>query len=109
MKKYKLLDIIIVIIFLIFVCSYYISNSGYYEYELNKKTVLTNEKIKEFEEDVKNNMDVDIKEYLLDEEVSYANKITNAIYELSDSGNKLVKKGLKSIFKKLSNFIEEDD
>lgn len=108
MKKNKSLSFILIVIFLIFLCSYYISNSGYYEYELTQKTILTNEKIKEFEADVKNNENMDIKKYLDYEEIDYSNKITNVIYELSDNGSKLMRKGLKALFKKISSVVEDE-
>ena len=50
------------IILLVFICSYYVSNSGYYEYHMQERTILTNEKIKEFERDVEKNKDIDISE-----------------------------------------------
>ena len=68
------------IILLVFICSYYVSNSGYYEYHMQERTILTNEKIKEFERDVEKNKDIDIKDYLEYEEVDYSNKFTDLIY-----------------------------
>ncbi len=108
MKKNKLLSLIIFITFFLFICSYYISNSGYYEYELTQKTILTNEKIKEFEQDVQNNKDIDIKQYLDEEETNYSNKITNLMYEISDKGNKLMRKGITALFKKLSYLVQDE-
>lgn len=108
MIKNKSLKVIIIIIFIVFICSYYISNSTYYEYELQRKTILTNEKIKEFENDVKNNKDIDVKEYLNTDETIYYNKITNTVYNLSDSGNKVFRKCIQLIFKKISQAIEEN-
>lgn len=108
MKKNKLLSLILIIVVIIFICTYYISNSGYYEYELSKKTILTNEKIKEFEQDVQNNKDIDIKEYLNEEKITYSNKITNLMYNLSDNGNKLMRKGIKALFKKISYLVQDE-
>ena len=62
--KNSYLKFIIMIILLVFICSYYVSNSGYYEYHMQERTILTNEKIKEFERDVEKNKDIDIKDYL---------------------------------------------
>ena len=84
MKKNNPIKIILIIIIFIFLCSYYISNSGYYEYELKQRTILTNEKIKEFESDLKSNKNIDIKTYLDPEESNYSNKITNLAYNLSN-------------------------
>ena len=57
--KNSYLKFIIMIILLVFICSYYVSNSGYYEYHMQERTILTNEKIKEFERDVEKNKDID--------------------------------------------------
>lgn len=105
--KNKSFKSIIIIIIVIFIAAYYVSNSGYYEYTMQRRTVLTNDKIKEFENDIKNNQDIDIKDYLEDPEKNYSNKMTNIIYKLSDNGNKLARKCITAIFKKISYLVEE--
>lgn len=105
--KNKGLRFIIIIVIIIYISSYYVASSGYYEYHLQEKTVLTNEKIKEFEQDVKDNQNIDIKNYLVYEEVDYTNKLTNFIYNLSDNGNKVARKCIKALFRKLSYLVED--
>ncbi len=107
MKKHKLVNFIITIIFLAYVASYYIANSSYYEYQLQERTVLTNEKIKEFEEDVRNGQNIDVKDYVVDEYVDYSNKISNLVYNFSDSANNIARKVIKALFKKLSYLVED--
>ena len=58
--KNNTLKLILIIVFIIFISSYFISNSGYYEYEMQQRTIITNEKIKEFENDLANNENIDI-------------------------------------------------
>ena len=60
----KLIKLISIVIIIIFIASYMIAESGYYEYTMQRRTIITNEKIKEFEEDVKNNKEIDLKNYL---------------------------------------------
>ena len=107
MIKNKKINYIIIIILLIFISCYYVSNSGYYEYHLQERTVLTNEKIKEFEEDVKNNKEIDMKKYIDHYEEDYTNKITNIVYEVSNDGTEITRKIIKKIFKKLSYLVED--
>lgn len=107
MLKSNFTKIILIFLLIAFLSAYSISNSGYYEYKLQEKTILTNEKIKEFEQDVKNNQDIDIKTYLETEEIDYSNNVTNIMYKISDNGSKIVKKCLKTIFKKLSYLVED--
>lgn len=103
-KKKKTL---IIIVLLIFICCYYVANSGYYEYHLQERTILTNEKIKEFEEDVKNNNNIDVKNYLENEEKDYTNNLTNIVYTISDSGTNITRKLFKKFFKKLSYLVKD--
>ena len=103
----KLIELIGIIIIIIFIASYMIAESGYYEYTMQRRTIITNEKIKEFEEDVKNNKEIDLKNYLDKEEIDYSNKITTLIYNISDNSNKLARKTIKYIFKKLGSLVEE--
>ena len=103
----SILKIILIAILLIFLASYIISESGYYEYTMQQKTIITNEKIKEFEEDVKNNENIDLKEYLKKEEIDYSNKFTNLIYNISDNSNKLARKAIKYLFNKLGSLVED--
>ena len=74
---------------------------------MQEKTTLTNEKIKEFEKDVKDNANIDIKDYLTYEEVDYTNKLTDLVYNISEKGNKITRKCLKTLFKKLSYLVED--
>ena len=108
MKNKYLLKLILILIFIVYICSYYISNSTYYEYELHRKTIITNEKIKEFENDIKNNKDISLKDYYEEEDNDYHNKITDFIYNISDKGVKVLRKGMKYIFKKISSSMDED-
>lgn len=99
--------LIIILLIIVFSTSYIISESGYYEYTMKQRTVITNEKIKEFESDIKNNENIDLKEYLSKDEIDYSNKFTNLVYNISDSSNKLTRKAIKYIFKKLGSLIED--
>lgn len=103
----KITKLIISITTIIFISSYIISSSGYYEYTMQQRTTITNEKIKEFEIDIKNNENIDIKEYLEKDEMDYSNKFTTLVYNISENSNKLTRKLIKKIFKKLSVLVED--
>ncbi len=105
--KNKYLEFIIILIIIIYSACYYVACSGYYEYHMQEKTMLTNKKIKEFEEDIKNNKEIDIKDYLDYEEKDYTNKITDIMYGISNNGNKIARKLIKGLFKKLSYLVDE--
>ncbi len=107
MKKHKLLSFILIVILIIYISSYYVSNSGYYEYHMQERTILTNEMIKEFEDDVKNNRSIDVKDYLSYEDETYNNVLTDIVYNLSMKGVNLSRKCIKAIFKKLNRLIQD--
>ena len=96
-----------VLITIIYTASYVITESGYYEYTLGQRTIITNEKIKEFEQDIKDNKDIDLIDYLDKGELDYSNAFTNLVYRISDNSNKLAKKAMKYLFKKIGSLIED--
>ena len=98
---------IIIITLIIFLASYIISESVYYEYTLQQKTIITNEKIQQFEKDIQNNENIDLKEYLKETKIDYSNKFTTLIYNISDNSNKLARKTIKYLFKKLGSLVED--
>ena len=63
--KINLFKGIFLILLFTFTTLYIASYNGYYEYSNNKKVTLTNEKIKEFEEDVKNGKKIDLENYIV--------------------------------------------
>ncbi len=103
-KKISKVYYIIIILFIIFSCIYIVSESGYYEYTLQGKTIITREKILEFEDDILNNRDIDIKKYY-EEDKSYSNKFTNSINHMSNNIKKISRKIMKGIFKRLSKYL----
>lgn len=54
---------ILSILFLIFISLTIALESGYYESKTAKKAMMTQESIKQFEEDIKNNKPIDLKKY----------------------------------------------
>ena len=91
-----------------FLCSYIVSYSGYVEYNLGKKTTIMNEKIKEFEEAIKNNEELDTKEFFKEKEFNYTNKFSNLMYNINDKGNRVFKNILKKFFSKISKYMMDD-
>ena len=101
------IKLVMIIILIVFISSYMIASTGYYEYTMRERTIITNEKIKEFEEDIKNNQNIDIKDYYDNKELDYSNKITTLVYNVSDNSNKLARKAIKYLFKKLGSLVED--
>ena len=102
-KIFKALGIIIIFIFLY---SYFIEKSGYYEYNLKNKKFLTDEQIKRFEEDVKIGNVIDINSYLEDTAIDYSNHLTRRTSEVSLKLNDYLKNILTNTFKGLGVFVK---
>ena len=107
MSKKTLFKLLSITAFLAFLITYVIGMSGYYEYELSNKIVLTEEKMKEFEDDVKNNKDIDLNDYVVNTHQDYTNKFTKTVTSASLTLNKYLKKSIESVFKIINSLVEE--
>lgn len=106
MKKKKGIYLIFMLITVTFICSYVVSQSGYYEYNLQSKKNLTEKEIKQFENDIKEGKDVDITDYMKDKTVDYSNILTRTTVKVSTTINKYLKKTIESVFKILNSLVE---
>ena len=102
--KYKKIGYFLLIILIISFLSIYLSSkTGYYEYSNNRKTVFTEEKIKEFEKDISEGKNVNIKDYITDDSKDYSNKITN----LGDNVSILITNSVNSFLKESFSILEK--
>ena len=90
-------------VFLIFLALYYSSNAGLIDYQAKNKTSLTEEQIKMFEEDVKNNVQIDVKKYIDNKEDRYDNNISKTTLKLSNTIGETIDGILNFVFGKLEN------
>lgn len=93
--------------FIIFLVMYFSSSNGYYQYELNKKTNLTQEAIQRFEQDVKDGKEIDINNYLVNEKKDYSNNFSKMGLNLSNNIKKIFSEGVKLLFDSIGNLVEE--
>lgn len=92
------------VLFVVYTALFISVENGYYERQTAKKAILTEEKIAEFEEDVKNNKEVDIKDYLEEEHRDYSSPTSKIGVKFSEGMQKIMTKGIDGtidIFKKL--------
>lgn len=101
--KDNFLRIMTLTVFLIFLALYYSSNAGLIDYQAKNKTVLTEEQIKMFEEDVKNNVQIDLKKYVENKEEKYNNNISKTTLKLSNTIGETVEGVLNFMFGKLES------
>lgn len=93
------------LLFLIFICLYVTLESGYYESKLEKKTAMTEESIKKFEDDIKNNKPIDLDDYAFNEEKDYANNTTDAAIFIGGKVEKFMSSGINNFFNLLKSLV----
>ena len=81
-------------------------SQGYYKNRNEKAKVLTEEQIKEFEEDVASGKDIDIKKYVLYEDKDYSNDVSSNVYKVSLKLEGAVDKVIKLIFNSAGSMVE---
>ena len=102
----KLFKYTIVIIFISFFCTVILSMSGYYQTTLQKKTILTNEAILSFENDIKEGKDIDVNNYIEQNQKNYDNAFTKGGRYISNKINNLISTGIEKTLKLIINAIE---
>ena len=107
MKANKIARNILIVLFVLFISLYISQSSGYYNYSTYKKTELTKDQIKQFEEDVKAGKNINVKDYITNIEKDYGNKISNAGLNVSKNIEKYSKKVIETVFGALSGFVTE--
>lgn len=101
----KIFARIFICLFIAFFALYVCEATGYYEFEQHKKTTLTSEKIKEFENDVKEGKNIDINKYIVDDVYDYETKVSKTGLYISKNIGDIVKTGLENTFKFLNDTI----
>ena len=79
--------------------------SGYNEYTRNRENMLTEEEIKEYEEDIEAGKDVTIKDYLNKDKVNYDNKVSDLGLDLSELIGDVFNKGMNAFFEMLNEAV----
>ncbi len=98
MDAEKITKTIFIFLFIIFVTIYISQSSGYYEYELHKKTELTKEEIDKFEKDVKAGKQIDLENYMNKNIKDYSTTFSKAGSNFSKITSKYIRKGIEELF-----------
>lgn len=103
--KNNFIRIMLLTVFLVFLALYYSSNAGIIDYQAKNRNTLTEEQIKKFEDDVKNNVEIDIKKYLDNKEEKYNNGISKTTMKISNTIGNTVQGVLDFLFHKLEDVM----
>lgn len=104
MNLREITKLIIVIIIISFLCLYFTTMGGYYEYNLKQKNILTEEAILRFEQDVASGKEIIASNYI-EEEKNYNNKISTIALKLSNTISETFDKLIKFLFKQIENTV----
>ena len=91
---------------MVYIFLYFSYKNGYYIKRNEETSILTEEKIKEYEEDLKNGVDISSKSYIVTKD-NYDNSYTRLMLRISNKIEKGFDKTIKFIFKKISKTINE--
>jgi len=104
-KKFNYFWFIFSILFLIF-CAYTISyESGYYEANVSRKSKITQEKLEEFEQDVSEGKEVDLKNYVSTDFVDYSSPLSKLGSSISNAFDNFMANGFISFFDTISKLF----
>ena len=99
---------IILFIFLSFLVFFFVllfaESHGYYKNKNEKAKILTETQIKNFEKDISEGKEIDLKKYVLYEDKDYSNKLSTGIYKISLGVEKIFDKTIKIVFNKMGDY-----
>lgn len=105
MKKESIFKFILLCFIICFLVILFAGKTGYYEKKLRDNSILTEEQIKKFEEDIKNGKSVDISNYVINKNKDYTTNFTNDVYSVSLKVEKTIDKIVKFIFNEIGKNI----
>ncbi|MDD6224586.1 MAG: hypothetical protein PUB18_06290 [bacterium] len=101
MNKNNVVRIIGLTLLFLYIGLYFASNAGYIDYQAKNQMVLTEEQIKKFEQDVKENKAIDIENYITNKEEMYDNNISRMSLNISRTISTTFESALNFVFEKL--------
>lgn len=107
MKIESIFKFILLCFIICFLVILFAGKTGYYEKKLRDNSILTEEQIKKFEEDLKNGKNVDISNYVINENKDYTTKLTSDVYSVSLKLEKTIDKIVKFIFNEVGKNIND--
>ncbi len=103
----KIFRFTFIILFAVFLTMFISNKYGYYEYKKREQVTLTQEQIKQFEEDVKNGKNVDLENYLEKTNKNYQTKFSQLGLNISNSLANAVESGVNKFFGYINKFVTE--
>lgn len=105
--KEKFTKLILFSFLVFFLVLLFAEHFGYYETKEQRVKTLTEEQIKIFENDIKEGKQIDITDYVLEENKDYTNNLSSSIYKISLILEKKTDELIKIIFNKAGNLVND--
>ena len=102
----KIVKPIILIMIFLFLGLYFFYNNGYEESIIKKEQRLVEEKIKEYEDDLKNGINVTEKDYSI-EKPNYSNDYTNINLKIGEAIENILSNSIKFVFRKMNDMVNK--
>jgi len=96
---------LLVILFFVYLSLTIAMQMGYHEAKLNEQATLTEESIRQFEEDVKNGKAVDIDDYVVNETKDYSNGMSKAGANVSKMVEGFMTNGIGKMFDLVKSLV----
>ncbi len=106
MKGKRIVKLLIESILVLFIFSYVVEKSGYYEYNLQSKKNMTENEIKKFEDDIRSGKDVDVRNYLNDVTTDYSSNLTRTTSTFSVNLNRYLIKTISNTINIFSRLVK---
>lgn len=107
MNYRKIAELMMILLIVLFLGLYISGMTGYYKYSETEKSVLTEEAMERFEEDIKQGKKIDVSNYL-EETKNYNNVFSSLGLKTSALIEKGFNKAMTSLFKQLSKVISNE-
>ena len=101
----KIFKKIFLVLLISFTALYFSEAAGYSEYKQHNKKIMTEEKIKQFENDVKDGKNLNLNDYIVEDNKNYESKISKIGDSMSKEIEKYVVGGLNNTFKFLNDVM----
>lgn len=86
---------VVFFLFFLYLITFILNETGYYEAKVSKETKITESAIKEFEEDVEKGEVIDLNKYLDKDEKEYSNFLTKTTDKINKSFISVLNDGFK--------------
>ena len=109
-KKRNYFLIVLSIFFFSYLALLFAYSNGYYEYKEHNKMVITEEAMKQFEEDVSSGKNIEINDYITDEYRDYSSTFSKLGVKTGELLDDVFSDGLGSVVKMLSKlFVDKKE